>query len=58
MQMVMNYKLWQIFNVQGEQMKVDDTNKTDSFAIFKFGEKRWIEQFRDGHFNFSCVEIS
>lgn len=36
-------------------MKVDETNKTQTFLIFRFGKKKWIDQFKNGVFSFSCT---
>lgn len=36
-------------------MKVDETNKTQTFLIFRFGKKKWIDQFKNGTFSFSCA---
>lgn len=32
-----------------------DTSEKAFGCVFRFGEKRWMEQFIKGHFNFSCA---
>lgn len=39
----------------GMNMIINEENKKESFLIYKFSEKRWIDLFVKGHFNFSCA---